>query len=77
MHDGMPYDPIQGQDEGHGACEVPKIALLKVENLLLSGAKVYKLMRLLKTLFTPPTPTRQNCCRVGVGGVNRVGNSFQ
>jgi len=28
MHDGMPYDPIQGQ--GHGASEVPKIALLKV-----------------------------------------------
>jgi len=26
MHDGMPYDPIQGQ--GHGASEVPKIALL-------------------------------------------------
>jgi len=25
MHDGMPYDPIQGQ--GHGASEVPKIAL--------------------------------------------------
>ena len=24
MHDGMPYDPIQGQ--GHGASEVPKIA---------------------------------------------------
>jgi len=28
MHDGMPYDPIQGQ--GRGAPEVPKIALLKV-----------------------------------------------
>ena len=28
MHDGMPYDPIQG--EGHGASEVPKIALFKV-----------------------------------------------
>jgi len=26
MHDGMPYGPIQGQ--GHGASEVPKIALL-------------------------------------------------
>jgi len=25
MHDGMPYDQIQGQ--GHGASEVPKIAL--------------------------------------------------
>jgi len=25
MHDGMPYDPIQGQ--GHGASEVPTIAL--------------------------------------------------
>jgi len=28
MHDGMPYDPIQGQ--GHGSSEVPKIALFKV-----------------------------------------------
>jgi len=28
MHDGMPYDPIQGQ--GHGASEVPKIALFQV-----------------------------------------------
>jgi len=28
MHDGMPYNPIQGQ--GHGASEVPKIAFLKV-----------------------------------------------
>jgi len=25
MHDGMPYDPIQGQ--GHGASEVPIFAL--------------------------------------------------
>jgi len=28
MHDGMEYDPIQGQ--GHGASEVPKIALFQV-----------------------------------------------
>ena len=28
MDNGMPYDPIQGQ--GHGASEVPKIALFKV-----------------------------------------------
>jgi len=28
MHDGMPYDPIQGQ--GHGVCEVPKIALFQL-----------------------------------------------
>jgi len=28
MHDGMPYDPIEVQ--GHGASEVPKIALFKV-----------------------------------------------
>jgi len=27
MHDGMPYDPIHGQGQGHGASEVPKIAL--------------------------------------------------
>ena len=27
MHDGMPYDPIQGQGQGHGASEVPKNAL--------------------------------------------------
>jgi len=28
MHDAMPYDPIQGQ--GHGASELPKIALFKL-----------------------------------------------
>jgi len=28
MHDSMSYDPIQGQ--GHGASEVPKIALFQV-----------------------------------------------
>jgi len=28
MDDGMPYDPIEGQ--GHGASEVPKIALFQV-----------------------------------------------
>jgi len=27
MHDGMPYDPIQGLGQSHGASEVPKIAL--------------------------------------------------
>jgi len=27
MHDGMPYGPIQGQCQGHGASDVPKIAL--------------------------------------------------
>jgi len=30
MHNGMPYDQIQGQAQGHGASEVPKIALFKV-----------------------------------------------
>jgi len=29
MHDGIPYDPIQGQRQGHGASEVSKIALFK------------------------------------------------
>ena len=28
MHDGVPYDPFQGQ--GHRASEVPKIALFQV-----------------------------------------------
>jgi len=28
MHDGMPYDPIQGQ--GHGTSEVPKISLFYI-----------------------------------------------
>jgi len=28
MHDGVPYDPIQGQGQGHGASEVPKIGFL-------------------------------------------------
>jgi len=30
MHDGMPYDPIQGQGQSHGASEVPKSALFQV-----------------------------------------------
>jgi len=30
MHDGMPYDPIQGQGHGHGAFELPKTALFYV-----------------------------------------------
>jgi len=30
MHGGMPYDPIQGQDQGHWASEVPKIALFQL-----------------------------------------------
>jgi len=30
MHDGMPYDPTQDEGQGHGASEVPKIALFKV-----------------------------------------------
>ena len=30
MHDGMPYDPIQGQGQGHAASEIPKLALLKL-----------------------------------------------
>jgi len=30
MHDGMPYDPIQGQGQGRRASEVPKNALFKV-----------------------------------------------
>jgi len=29
MHDGMPYDPIQGQGQGHGASEVPKMIRVK------------------------------------------------
>jgi len=30
MHNGMPYDPIQGQGQGHGISEVPKIALFQL-----------------------------------------------
>jgi len=30
MHDGMPYNSIQGEGQGHGASEVPIIALFKV-----------------------------------------------
>jgi len=30
VHDGMTYDRIQGQGQGHGASEVPKIALFSV-----------------------------------------------
>jgi len=29
MRDGMPHDPIQGQGQGNGASEVPKIAFFK------------------------------------------------
>jgi len=35
MNDGMPYDPIQGQ--GHGASEVPKVALFKLSSATYSG----------------------------------------
>ena len=30
MHNGMPYDPIQGQRQDHWASEVPKIALFYI-----------------------------------------------
>jgi len=30
MHDGMPYDLILGQGQGHGASKVPKIALFQL-----------------------------------------------
>ena len=30
MHDGMPYDQIQGRGQGHVASEVQIIALFKV-----------------------------------------------
>jgi len=30
MHDGMPYDPVHGQSQGHEASEVPKIVLFQV-----------------------------------------------
>jgi len=38
MHNGMPYDPIQGQRQGHGASEVPKIALFLSPTPLTMGA---------------------------------------
>jgi len=30
MHDYMPYNPIQGQCQGHGASEIPTVALFEV-----------------------------------------------
>jgi len=36
MHDGMPYDPIQGQGQGHWASEIPKIALFSLSPLPLN-----------------------------------------
>jgi len=30
MHNGMPYDRIQGQRQGHSVFEVPKIALFQL-----------------------------------------------
>jgi len=29
MHDGMPYDPIQGQGQGHGTLKFWKLHFLK------------------------------------------------
>jgi len=30
MHDGMPYDPIQGQSQGHEASEVPENGIFQL-----------------------------------------------
>ena len=30
MHEGMPYNPIEGQDQGHGSFQIPKIALFQL-----------------------------------------------
>jgi len=39
MHDGVLYDPIQGQGQGHRASEVPKIAFSKsVSSAIDSGS---------------------------------------
>jgi len=46
MHDGMLYDPIQGQGQGRGASEVPKIALFYV----------YLLRHLQRELANDPDP---------------------
>jgi len=34
LHDGMPYDPIQGQGQGHRGLKVEKVAVFKVYLLL-------------------------------------------
>ena len=39
MRDGMPYDPIQGQGQGHGASEVPKMHFSKsVSSAIYNGS---------------------------------------
>jgi len=39
VHDSVPYDPIQGQGRGHGATEVPKIALFKaISSAIYNGS---------------------------------------
>jgi len=48
MHDGMPYDPIQGQ--GHGASEVPKIALFHSKSI---SSVIYSGSWQMVPLFTP------------------------
>jgi len=30
MYEGMPYNQIQGQGQGHGVCEVSKIAFFQL-----------------------------------------------
>jgi len=39
MHDGMPYDPIQGQGQGHGTSEVPKLHFPKsISSAIYTGS---------------------------------------
>jgi len=54
MHDGMPYDPIQGQGQGHGASEVPKIALFKLifSVIFVSDIAIFVLKRDVKLQLT-------------------------
>jgi len=39
MHDGVPYDLIQGQSQGHGASEFPKIDCSKsISSAIYNGS---------------------------------------
>jgi len=43
MSDGLPYDPIQGQGQGHGGLKVAKMADLKVFSLPTSIYAIKKI----------------------------------
>jgi len=39
LHDGIPYDPIQGQGQGHGGLEIAQMANFKVNPPVCMSSK--------------------------------------